>query len=531
MALIDLKTDLKSLKFGRDRVGGGSSNQPFVQKPIPDSMSQIGQTGGYDSFIRGGTLTIGKTADDVSRLTKLLLNPTTIQGPLFTAKQNLLSRLNVKTQASPKGLNQGVYLPTSTLAQTLVEPAGLHFNTFGVNPIPGLPLSLVTYSDRVKSDQRTADNRLVQYQKTFVSKKTLNNTLDSYSGGPGSVLGVGRTRITIPDEQRTGVNNANIKNSGFFGSSGIRNTLFGILPDELEFLFPPKEGGYQVFKRPTPDLNYRRYISTRVEDSITGATIEQKTNFNPEGQVVNNPSKIGYDTTKPANNKGKKTQILSSASTAYSRAVQVSAQPLPAFNRDKYNDVDFVKLTDVTTEDQLKDDLVPFFFKIYNYDGTDQYLQFTAYLTSFSDGYTANWDSFKYLGRGENFYTYNGFDRGIDLSFQVHARTRATLIEQYKKLNYLASTLAPSYSSAGFMRGTFMEVTVGDYVKALPGVLTNLNYNIPENSPWEIGRNDEGNYDNQGDRLPHLIEVSTFTFKPIQKFIPRIGQPFISAVG
>lgn len=35
MALIDLKTNLKSLKYGSDRPGGGSSGQPYIQTAIP----------------------------------------------------------------------------------------------------------------------------------------------------------------------------------------------------------------------------------------------------------------------------------------------------------------------------------------------------------------------------------------------------------------------------------------------------------------------------------------------------------------
>jgi hypothetical protein len=34
MGLIDLKTDLKSLKYGNDRLGGGDSGQPFIQTNI-----------------------------------------------------------------------------------------------------------------------------------------------------------------------------------------------------------------------------------------------------------------------------------------------------------------------------------------------------------------------------------------------------------------------------------------------------------------------------------------------------------------
>ena len=37
MGLVDLKTDLKNLKFGSDRPGGGSSGQPYIQTAIPSS--------------------------------------------------------------------------------------------------------------------------------------------------------------------------------------------------------------------------------------------------------------------------------------------------------------------------------------------------------------------------------------------------------------------------------------------------------------------------------------------------------------
>ena len=39
MPLIDLTTNLKSLKFGNDQRGGGSSNQPYIKRDIPDSKS------------------------------------------------------------------------------------------------------------------------------------------------------------------------------------------------------------------------------------------------------------------------------------------------------------------------------------------------------------------------------------------------------------------------------------------------------------------------------------------------------------
>ena len=60
-----------------------------------------------------------------TRITKLLTETT--RGKLFSVKQNLLSRLGVATEASGI-LNEGVYLPTSTLAQVGAVGLGGHLN-------------------------------------------------------------------------------------------------------------------------------------------------------------------------------------------------------------------------------------------------------------------------------------------------------------------------------------------------------------------------------------------------------------------
>ena len=58
MPLINLKTDLKSLRFGKDRPGGGSSPQPFIDQKDIDSVKteDLGNTGGPDFILRGGLL-------------------------------------------------------------------------------------------------------------------------------------------------------------------------------------------------------------------------------------------------------------------------------------------------------------------------------------------------------------------------------------------------------------------------------------------------------------------------------------------
>ena len=56
MPLVNLTTNLKSLRYGKDVVGGGSSNQPYVTSKIPNSLDDVGRTGGPDFLLRGGTL-------------------------------------------------------------------------------------------------------------------------------------------------------------------------------------------------------------------------------------------------------------------------------------------------------------------------------------------------------------------------------------------------------------------------------------------------------------------------------------------
>ena len=135
-ALISRNTDLKSLRYGKDRVGGGNSNQPYIKSPIPENRNQLDRSGGIDFLLRGGTLTPSRAAKDVSRLTKMFGDFKSPNGALFFAKQNILSLSGVKTQASGI-MNQGAYLPTSTILQVAGNAFGIHLNKQGLDPTKG----------------------------------------------------------------------------------------------------------------------------------------------------------------------------------------------------------------------------------------------------------------------------------------------------------------------------------------------------------------------------------------------------------
>jgi hypothetical protein len=234
MGLIDLKTNLKDLKYGHDRPGGGSSNQPYIKKPLNIDLPPAANFVGSDFLMRGGPLGAPiSAANDVSRLAKYFTDFKTPAGLLFVAKQNLLSRNAVRTEASGF-LNESIYLPTSTLAQAGVNFAGIHLNKQGVNPIPNSFGSIETYENEMDSKKDTAvsdnTNRLVALYKVKITgeleseDKKLNRIstlrsdkvhLLSYPGGPGSILGIGRTYfkfatdipLNVSDEDRLGLSN------------------------------------------------------------------------------------------------------------------------------------------------------------------------------------------------------------------------------------------------------------------------------------------------------------------------------------
>ena len=131
MGLIDLKTDLKSLKYGKDTIGGGYSGQPYIQTPIPESFNDLGAN--EDFILRGGINAVRDSATDIKRLTKMFSDLKSPNGVLFIAKQNLLSQTAVRTQTSGV-VNEGIYTPLNTLAQAGVVAFGGHLNKQGVNP-------------------------------------------------------------------------------------------------------------------------------------------------------------------------------------------------------------------------------------------------------------------------------------------------------------------------------------------------------------------------------------------------------------
>jgi len=489
MGLLDLTTNLKSLKFGKDRIGAGSSNQPYIQREIPDSFSDMGRTGGPDFLLRGGTLVPARVGRDVSRITQMFTDFKSPNGLLFAAKQNILALSSTDFKAgAPLDIAVGgsavgdflrnninlpldnVYNPLSTIAQVAGGPIGLHLYKQGLNPLTGP----AKYSDYINSldDADGGNSRLVGLTN---SKLTSNSqVLFNYIGGPGSTLGVGKTHIRRYENTDNGYTDIQVLSDG--------KSVKG--------------------KGDTSIIDFRKKKSL----DYTKQNIEQRVN-------LGNPGRKGADRSNYQNGLG---EAL-----------------------DKLNAMELYQQKDIGNAhgSSIDNDLVKFRIGVIDNDNPSKstYMHFRAYLDSMSDAYTPEWVGEKLMGRGESFYRYNGFDRSVSLSWTVVAQSKEELIPMYKKLNYLASSLAPDYSDSGYMRGNLVKLTVGGWFYEQPGIIRGMTLEVPNDSPWEIGIPDFNGKDTAPDgsgvltdptvkELPHIIKVTGFQFTPIHKFVPRLQQ-------
>jgi len=612
MAFFNQITNLKSLRFGRDRREGASSGQPYVTSPIPTG-SINGGLGDEDFLLRGGSLLPTQITRDVSRLSQMFFDLKSPNGILFTAKQNVLSASAVDIKAG-KGknqiLNNGVYLPSSTLLQAAANPLGGHLVKQGINPFvdnsesaaagdfgdglqgfinlvlngagllgQNLPLSNSTYWTTDASKERvrkTISSRLVSFTNDFITNDSkAEDVLYKYSGGPGSTLGVGNTKIFL-SKNRTGINNPTLSQTDFF------NNANKIIPG------PASTGDrnvgredYSVFKGKNPTWRGAKILGVSVSQiykDITGEDINQdkyktwnntnaplrnfqtsvfKSNsfapnylipglFNtldyeellkakPNGtthkilqdyrKTVNFTGLPSVDYTDPTKTSTGRVNLGDPGSRTLSRSSYTKGNGSPL---DKINAYPIYSTNTVGNGSTLGEndynDFVSFRIGVINNDDPSftNYLHFRAIIDGMSDSYNADWKAQKFSGRAESLYNYQGFDRSINLSWTVAAQSQEELIPMYQKLNYLASVCAPDYSSDGYMRGNLIKLTIGGYLYEQVGILQGISYTVPQESPWEISIKDNGDQDLELQELPMIIKVSGFKFIPIQDFVPQV---------
>ena len=477
MGLINLQTNLKSLTYG--------GNGPYVKKNInkPPSDNRF-------------ALEVTKRIDDISRITQMLadkpgiiyeLHNTLLRAPILQHKiadeknKVVPSPISILKEAKLAGMDT-LYTIGSTLAQVAVNGTGTHFvKGFGKGITPyisntnvnGLSLAGTTLSIDNTAQIKKSELVRVDAKGALQPARKSQSVVYSPYFSEGTETNLGQT------------NQYDITKNKDYGQS-----YFGI-PDPNTYIEKKKE-------IKTSNGNITKESRVRLGDQGAGrGTSDAKKQAVAKNQYwfASDPNSIDGNSIDKIN-------------------------ALPA-HIGKYL-VGDGSITQQTLKggQTLGRDFVKFRFHVLTPE-IERVLYFRAFLTSFSDNYNGSWNDVKYLGRGETFYTYAGFQRKISLSFKIAAATREELIPIYEKLNYLAGSTAPTYSkNSQFMRGTMSKMTIGDYVTDLTGIINSVTYAWTSEYPWEIAVNEpEAGGDKLMKELPMVLDCN-IEFTPIHSFTP-----------
>jgi hypothetical protein len=498
MALVELKTDLKSLKnstFGaKDLLVGKDINDP------PNS--------------KGLMMQVTRRADDLVRHTKLLGRK---EGLKFLGNQALLAQTNLKQK-----IKQAKKENPSKLGEVLKEQAILT----GINTVAGTASILAQIPVNGTGTHLIRGFGGNSYLKPLGDPSGINGLLagmDSLSGGTGNTVNAAvnslNGELTIIDNPAKfeHIESENFDKSKFLDSKGniTREIPYGIDSDSAVQYTSSSFVTPTPFSIPNENERYDKKDSLKKIQEVSGSRVSETVSNGDRVVRTSAKAKANYETYE-----------------IDGKAIGTINNPITLSNPGKTRLGDDGKISDeedrpdVIQEHRVltealgvdKQDLIPFEFNTFtpgNVGG--KFLYFRALLDGFSDNYAGDWTGTKYVGRGEELYTYNGFKRDISFDFKAAAFSKADMVPLYDKLNALVGATAPTYGNGLFMQGTFTKITVGDYLKKVPGIIRSVGLTWDKGTPWEI----------EGDlRVPHMLSVS-IAFTPIHNFVPQEGSKYI----
>jgi hypothetical protein len=464
------------------------------------------------------------------------------------------------------GSNRVYNLGINTLLQTGITAFGGHIVRHGLLPI--LSDSEKYEAVAINNDARGTsgvNNRLVRLKEKL--SNNLNTNISTYIGGPGSIDGIG---LTIIKRYNFTLNNSQyipLKSPVTIDNDGIISNLESLKANVLH-------------PTPNPNYYNAQGVSLQYFDNDPGTIAAKNSIFLPSDDKTNNlteNSQIGqnainygasrnYTALRKALFEQTNSDQIGTATINKYNANDIAPGTINNFNtvsapivfnitgKSKYKSLDLSKYNidrrlGLSQADGYKDevnltplyysseapglsyinipgkgrptkvrDLIKFRIEAVDNDSPNNsvWMIFRSYLKDISDNPNPSWNTVNYVGRGEPFYIYKGFERNISFTLQVAAMSEAELKPMWQKLNYLYSNTMPDYSSNNVMRAPYMKLTLGDYMYRQPGVIKNLTYTIGNDSPWEIAIDDS----DELYELPHVMTIQ-MTFAPIHDFVPR----------
>jgi hypothetical protein len=553
MSLIDLKTDLKSIKYGHDRPGGGNSGQPYITNNINNPIVSVASSFD-DGFVRGGAIgAVKASVIDTLRIGKFLIDLP--KGPLFIAKQVGLQLSNPKLEVK-KGLGGlvsstltgdlgpvtgGLLQPTrlynlgiNTLAQIPANAFGIHFNRHGLLPVQDDSTKYLAVA-RANNEGNGKNNRLVNYVADLLPRKNPENSrilgaisnlvsiipgaslfikpqqqvIDRYLGGPGSVYGIGLTTIRRYDYTSNGINKqpqqnysdkgGNPGNVNYVGLLGLSNEYF-----QFETKVTPGNNATTSAALMFGSANASRAMAIRGITEIPPTTVTSDEQFADQVGIDKNnlfkkPAQIDNTVVEYKSNTTAQKyaelqrQIIKQSSISQpidNGTISGSYFSTNTFIINKASGSHYLNGNNTmpTVFDRKDYELMTVVFEGIDsryFAGQPERWAFSAYMKGFRDNFAGTWNDINYIGRSETFYLYSKFKREVTFNLDIPCFNRTQLLSKHRALGQLASTTAGSYIR-NVMGGVYLRVNVGNYLKNEYAILTNLSYEIPDDSSWDI---------------------------------------------
>lgn len=541
------RTDLTYLKFGQDQPGGGSSRQPYVAFQIPGPKlprlhpSAIGLR--TNQYVRGRVF-LGQNEPTPPEIAQYYLSNRTngdfpargggvsyqIGSQTYTLSSQIdKSRIAAFLSDKPRGdlfvrKQQGLQLSNPQMETGKSISMSSQFS-----PLPGILENTRTYN---------VSNTLFQVGVAgtgFHAIRAGNSPLDSGNNFYAGTVG----RQSLMDSQQVqGANRllvlANMKLTNGAGFSSVQgNNAFNATSNTIRAASTIANSGISLNNQAIMD--YAGGPGSAY--GIGNTTIRRNSNTAEEATA---PSKIGsakvmsYEqlASQNANNttNGTRTTNIQDFSTGEKLTSREDVYKLTTKNSMDAIANEMQKKTSTDPWASAQPDLIKFGFEFINNDTPENalFVQFRAYLNNgFSDSNSAMYNTFKYLGRGEDFYVYQGFSRTISFGFRIVLEGSKDAEYLYGKLSTLITQVYPDYSAGtNIMRAPLTRITIGDYVYRLPGFIESVDVTADQESPWgpsPVGiaaRAANGFYSFGEAEVPHYVNVQ-IQFKPIFDALPK----------
>ena len=501
------------------------NNVTYTQKP---EQPRLKFTSFDDGLIRGGVVNAGLASlRDTARIGNFLKSP---KGLVWVAKQVGLQKSNPKLE-QPEDFktlsnnNTRLYnLGLNTLTQIPITALGGHVIRHGISPVGGVGflegssrknIEGYNYENIALINDKNKKNRLVQYfnklKNPLITKPgdTTPILLQEYNGGANSVYGIGNTQIFTTNLKTQPSGSTSYYGISLYFDTYRKDTSTGTATTSN----PPS---------PTPTTPVTSSVLNQNNDFFAYKHLDYVTS-NIQSRIGTSTSKYGPNNIKTKSKVDSINVInVTNSSTFYGNSLKS--------NNDSDLPTELLNKGDKEVDGYFGRDIIKFRIEFLNNDtpitdasiNTDV-LAFRAYLNEFNDGMNARWNSYRYMGRGEDFYVYDGFTRDMSVGFTLYAHSPEEMKPIYSKLNYLMSSFAPDYAN-NKMRGNIGYLTVGDYIYRQPGIFTDIKLSGMLDSNWEIALDKNNPIDKTQYEVPKHITVN-LSFKPIHTFLPRKVQP------